>query len=254
MDTLSSLPPVDIAWLIDRRRLVRWLWIIMAVLIAAGFAGQISRFLLGHGSLGGLVQRFDLDEEQNIPTFFSVCLLMGAGLILTLIATDRRVRQAPGAAHWRWLAIGFFFLGTDEFAGIHEQVGALIDAVFGRQHGLFEASWVIAGLGIVAVVGGLYLPFLFKLPLRTRVAFIVAGAVYVGGAVGMEMIESLHRERAGRDFIGVILNTFEEGLEMAGVILFIDALLRFCTAERIIVSIRTRETGLPAPTDSAGDL
>lgn len=66
---------------------------------------------------------------------------------------------------------------------------------------------------------------LVDLPARTPWLFFVAGAIYVGGALGMELVEGMtfhagfRRVRRQR----VMLNSIEESMEMIGVVIFIRA-------------------------------
>jgi hypothetical protein len=53
---------------ITPRTLIRVLFACMALLVVFGLAGQVSRFLLGHDYLLGLLPKFDLDAENNVPT------------------------------------------------------------------------------------------------------------------------------------------------------------------------------------------
>ena len=73
-----------------------------------------------------------------------------------------------------------------------------------------------------------FLPFLLRLPRRTAVAFAVAAAIYLGGALGTELVEGWWREGHGhRNLTYHLLVSTEEGLEMLGVICFINALLAY---------------------------
>ena len=70
----------------------------------------------------------------------------------------------------------------------------------------------------------MFFPFLWSLPAGTRNAFIVAGCIYVGGAVGVEIIgEPMDEDAMTYNLTTVV----EEGMEMGGVILFLAALLRY---------------------------
>jgi hypothetical protein len=44
------------------------------LLVVASIGGLIAKFGFGHGSLKGLVRLFDLDGEENIPSYFSLLL------------------------------------------------------------------------------------------------------------------------------------------------------------------------------------
>src|SRR5690606_13384436 len=87
-------------------------------------------------------------------------------------------------------------------------------------------SWTIPGAVVAAFVGGSFLPFLQHLPRRTSRLFIAAGALYLGGAIGIELATEPMAELDLLDTLEYNLTTVaEEALEMAGVILFLHALL-----------------------------
>jgi hypothetical protein len=81
----------------------------------------------------------------------------------------------------------------------------------------------------VLLVGLADLPFLAALPAPTRGLFIVAGAVYVGGAVGMELVEGYVVEdyHGTENLAFIVASTVEEGLEMVGIVIFIRALMGY---------------------------
>jgi hypothetical protein len=69
------------------------------------------------------------------------------------------------------------------------------------------------------------------LPKSTRREFLTAGALFVGGAVGLELLAGRYSEIHGVDnFIYSLHVTLEEGLEMLGVWVFIRALVRYIHA------------------------
>lgn len=73
-----------------------------------------------------------------------------------------------------------------------------------------------------------YLRFLAALPARTRNLFLLAGAIYVAGALGVEMIGGRHAFVFGRyNFAYTMIATLEEFLEMLGILLFVQALLSY---------------------------
>ena len=71
-----------------------------------------------------------------------------------------------------------------------------------------------------------YLRFVWKLPKEARNRFIVAGALYLAGALGVEMYGAREAELHGTATITYsVLYMIEELLEMLGVVLFVYALL-----------------------------
>lgn len=100
--------------------------------------------------------------------------------------------------------------------------------------------WVPVGIVAVVVVALCYTKFLLALPRRSLMLFVLSGAVYISGSVGVEIAGALHVIRRGRsqDLVYVALYTIEETLEMAGIALFLFALLKYAESE--IGSIRLR--------------
>lgn len=67
-----------------------------------------------------------------------------------------------------------------------------------------------------------------RLPARTAFLFVVSGAVYVGGAIGFELIGGYYAKANGVENLTYsMISTVEESLEMSGVIVFIYALLKY---------------------------
>jgi hypothetical protein len=164
-----------------------------------------------------LLQLFDLDEENNLPTWYSEILLLTAWIFLWLCARKKRAHGDPWVYHWRGLTVGFLLMAVDEIASVHEAINSMI-----------EMSWAIpAGIGVL-VIGVAYVPFLLHLPRRTALSFMLAGAVYVAGAVGLEILGNAMAGKGLRDTLAYRMSTMvEEGMEMLGLILFISALLHY---------------------------
>ena len=81
---------------------------------------------------------------------------------------------------------------------------------------------------VAAVVFAAYVRFLASLPASTAVGFIVAGAVYVGGAVGVELATEPYLYNDELDTLGYNLWTaVEEAMEMGGVLYFLSTLKRY---------------------------
>ena len=73
-----------------------------------------------------------------------------------------------------------------------------------------------------------YLQFVWRLPKFTRNGLIIAGACYVGGALGMELFGGMLAESKGFDAISYIfVMSIEETLEMVGIATLIYVLLRY---------------------------
>lgn len=177
----------------------------------------------------GFVPLFDVDHEKNIPTFFSVVLLLIAALLLAVITRLKQNQSAPHASKWAILTAGFMLMAFDEAFQAHENLVAPVKALLGNGNlGIFYFAWVIPGIAVVVTLGIFFLRFLLYLPASTRIRFIVAGLLYVGGAIGFELIGGRYAELHSELTLTYnMIATVEESLEMTGVIVFIWALLMY---------------------------
>ncbi len=175
---------------------------------------------------------FDVDEEESFTNWFSTIILFIASVLLFLIARIKKNDQDPFKNHWYGLAWGFGLLSMDEVAGLHETLNTVTDF-----------AWTIPGAFIVLVVFLLYLKFILHLPKPTSTLFCIAGSIYVGGSVGVEHLADYYVEAFEMDNFGYqIFTAVEETLEMLGVVIFIQALLKYLMSilknrDRVLIRI-----------------
>jgi len=217
----TSKVPIDpwaITWLLS---------LAAAMLVAISLGMQLYRLALHREHVFGLAM-MSLDRENNIPAFFSTVLLLIAAALLALIATLERKHREFDASKWAILAAGFVLMSVDEAVSLHEHLINPMRHLLGGKHlGLLYFAWVVPGIALVAALGVFFLPFMFRLPRRTAIAFALSAAIYLGGALGVELFEGAWREGHGhRNAVYHALVTLEEAMEMAGVIFFINALMR----------------------------
>jgi hypothetical protein len=163
----------------------------------------------------------DLDVERSLYTWASTLLLAAASYLLILIGLDRFDDDQPFAYHWLFLGILFLGLSADEALSIHELIsGVLSDHAPG--HGVRYFAWAAPAL-VVALAGlVLYVPMLMSLPVRDRMWLLAAAAVFLSGAVGMEMAAGVAVEAYGLgSFRYHVLANIEEALEGLGVLILI---------------------------------
>ena len=195
-------------------------------LVLASIAGQLLFFMTGN-KLYGLILLFDIDAEYNIPTFFSMLLLLFAALLLSVITILERRRTASHVFHWAILSFGFLFMAIDEVVAIHERLVNPLRRLLGTGNlGIFNFAWVIPGIALVLVLALFFLKFWLRLPAKTRLTFLMAAVIYIGGCIGFELIGGHYAELNGiHNLTYSMLTTVEESLEMTGVISFIWGLL-----------------------------
>jgi hypothetical protein len=179
-------------------------------------------------------QLFDLDEEQSFGTWFSVVILLFSGFLLLIHAREQRAAGNRWHSRWTLLGYGFLLLSLDELVGLHETLNTAMAK---------DLSWVVPGAGAAALVGSAFIPFLRGLPGRTALLFLGAGALYLAGALGVESATEPMEYLGLLDTLAYNLTTaLEEALEMAGVILFLHALLAHLAfpLEAVTVDLQVR--------------
>lgn len=213
--------------LLDRGTIVRVLTATSCFLLIASIAGQVLKYGFGHKRAYGLTPLFYVDLEGNIPTFFSGILLLLASLLLAFITVLKRASQDAYSRHWAILSLILLYMAVDETCHLHEMLHKPGKWVLGpHAHAIFTYAWIIFGIGMVAAVALSYFKFFLHLPPQTQRQFFTAAAVFLSGAIAIELVESYYHGLYGdQTFLYSMFATVEEGLEMAGVIIFINALM-----------------------------
>lgn len=231
-------------------------------LIAAVTAGHVLSRLLyfARGQESSLTNVLNFGEESSIPTVASTAGLLAAALAAWLITADARAARTRLAWSWSFVAACLTFLAFDEGAALHDRLTFPVQRYFDLQ-GVFYLGWVLPYLVLVLVVAALCLPLAAQLPWPTLRRLAGAGALFVGAALGLEMVEALViSDMAGagtavrdadlatisRTPLMVALVTAEEIGEMLAVALLLRALLLHLVVDRGVAGIRL-DAGVEEP-------
>jgi hypothetical protein len=182
-----------------------------------------------NGRIFELSNRFDLDDESSVPTWFSQFLLLAIGLVSGLAAYLQKER----AMRWVWGVVAFLgiTMSIDEIASLHEHSLQTIHVYFFDEAAptITENAWLLV-LPIILVFATMFGYVLYRyFPRRTSGLFILGGTIFLTGAVAVDALSDVTLSSA---FLQQgILVAIEESLELAGsaVVLYavIDYLERF---------------------------
>lgn len=160
-----------------------------------------------------ILRGFEFSNESNIPTWISSLYWAAfgvAGLLLALLATSHR---------WSFALLGAvgLFASLDEIAEIHERLEPVGAAIVPKGADL-GVSWVIPGALLALAVGLLLLRMVLRLPRRARAGIMIGGAVFLIGALGVELIWAMVMGVNSDQFslVFILFNIAEENLEMMG--------------------------------------
>ena len=243
--------------------------IILAVLMItlAGLAARFALYMWGEVEFLQPLRLFDVGEERSIPTWFESILFLLCSTLLAVVAVAKKQRNDRYSLHWGVLSVILLLLSLDEVASIHEAVGEQSERLLNYTTGITPGGaisffWVVPGAIFVFIVLLVYLRFLANLPQTTRRLFLFAGALFVLGALGIEMltaqvvssseaisgwIESASGGMIGQGSASAIptilkglQTSVEEMFEMLGLTAFVYALLAYISSYMEDVSVRVR--------------
>ncbi|MBU0580882.1 MAG: hypothetical protein KKA19_06865, partial [Candidatus Margulisbacteria bacterium] len=212
-------------------KIVKILVCIVILLVVLAVLSHLYRYLFNHGEERYLTQMFDMDVENNIPSWVSSLSLLLCSTLLFIISVAKRKLNDQFFFNWAFLSFLFILMSTDEMIQLHEQIISPLRNLF-HTGGFFYFAWVIPAVifGIIFLL--MYLKFLFSLDSKTRILFILSGIVYGIGAVGFEMIGGeFVFEFGNNNLFYSLLTTVEETIELSGIILFVYTLLNYLSTQ-----------------------
>ncbi len=167
---------------------------------------------------------FNLDKELNLPTFLSTLLLAVAAWAAMRVGLLRRRSLRTDSALWLGLAAVLASLAFDELVQIHERFILPVRGLFDSS-GIFYFAWVIPAIAVLIGLLPVGLKFIRRLDRGVRFLFVLAAVIYVGGALGMELVGGyLCTTRGCTDPAYVAGTIAEESAEMAGMLVLVHAL------------------------------
>jgi hypothetical protein len=207
------------------------LLVIIALLVLADIGSQLSLLMFDND-----LQKFDVELENNIPTWFSSTILLIGALLFSLIAALKWSGKDRFALQWTGLAVMLFLMSADETASIHEMFNMKALPMVNIDPDL----WIVIAAPALLGIGALYFRFFMHLPARTRNLMLLAAGIYFFGALGFEtiaindVVQVLYR---GYNAIYSLLTLIEETMEMVGVALLIYTLLGYIGREFRLVRV-----------------
>ncbi len=207
-------------------RLVTWLQALVIIILGLGVLREFIIAAVGTETVLKDLRHFSLDAERSMETWYETVTMAASALLLCVIAALSRFNDTANRWHWTLLAGIFFAMSIDSAVSFHEVTVAPLRNAF-HLSGIFYFSWVLLAAPLVAAVGLYFIPFLVRLPRQTAMRFIIAGSVFVGGALGTEFVCGYLATSVGMDStLYQVTAAGEECLEAIGMTIFVTALLR----------------------------
>lgn len=228
---LSTVPLHEVKIYLSPQKTIRFLLFVVFGLAIASLIGQFTLYFLPDYPLRDyFAELFDVGSEGNIPTLYSALALLFCAILLANIANVKKVAGDRYFHHWKALSIIFLYLSLDEVFSIHELLTSFLRSALNTSGFLYYA-WVIPGIILVVICLLAFLQFLTHLPTKINRLFLVAGTLFVGGGIGMEIVNGYYENfYSDQNLTYAFLTTIEEFFEMLGVVVFIYALLSYMSS------------------------
>ena len=225
---------------ISARNILLWLLLCLGVLLILHLFGQYLWHIQGliHPSI--YVDRFNMNEEISLPTWFASFLLLFVSVLMGA-AGSAKTQGRSAARYWKVLAVIFLFLSIDEGSSFHEVLSDPMRALLNIQSGWLYYAWVVPGaaLAIAAII--YFFRFWRNLPASVRSLVGLASFLYLSGALGVELLGTYYASAiGGYDFNYFLSVALEESLEKLGLIILIYALIRYLAQFKAVWSVTFR--------------
>jgi len=216
--------------ILDPQALSRAVWWAAAVVVTLGVLREIALPFIGGNTMLKNLRHFAFDSEHSLPAWLETVQMAAASALLAVRAALSHRLDPENRTHWSLLAIVFFALCIDESVSFHEVTMAPLRQTFNLS-GYLYFSWVLIAAPLVAAFGAYCIPFLLRLPPQVAVRFVIAGALFVGGAFGLEFVGGRLVSAGGFDQPAYkLVSTLEEILEITGMALFVTSLIQHLAA------------------------
>lgn len=135
----------------------RWIIVVLSarvgILAVAHGMGQYSVFVLNRAEAYGTIDRFHLDGEANIPSWYAALLLLACAVVFGLIPVAKRSERDPFARHWAEIALILLCMCADEGAQPHEMPTRPTRELADGAVGWLRSRWVVPGAILAPTVG-----------------------------------------------------------------------------------------------------
>ncbi|MEY3471021.1 MAG: hypothetical protein RLZZ223_371 [Candidatus Parcubacteria bacterium] len=193
---------------------------------------------LSYNSMSDPSRTFSVDQEANIPTWFTGAIALYLAMNAALIAS---AVKSQGKSSWAWRGISLMgiYIAMDEVAGFHELAIDPIRHNWDISPWLYQA-WVIPAMALVILISIIYSRFILRIPIYTKVYLILGALTYVTGAIGVEAIGGFVLSTQGLSDWYVELSHIEEFMEMMGLIIILYSVVEYARRDLKSMTIMLR--------------
>ncbi|WP_137681751.1 hypothetical protein [Aurantiacibacter suaedae] len=214
---------------VSPKAVARYLFASLGALVVLGTAADLWLATYPGPVTQEVLHRFSLVRDLSIPSWASSIVMLTCAIALSLTAWSESRTGSPFARGWWIISFAFFALSLDEIVMVHELSGIILQrAAPGVEElgGIFHYSWVLIAIPVVAFFAAIMFRWFLVLGRRTQMQFLLSGAIFLSGAIGLEMAgAALDAATSENGMTYFMLTSIEESLELLGISLFLLAIL-----------------------------
>lgn len=185
-------------------------------------------FYQQNGQIYELSNRFDLDDESSVPTWFAQAVFLSiatAAWLASALETNKKPRQL-----WRVIALVGLIFSVDEISGLHERVLQTVHVAFFQDNSPTQSdnAWLVLAPVLMAAAAWLGWAMWRAFPRRTFMIFAAAGLTFVSGAIVVDLLTTTSPRET---FLNQgMLVGIEEGMELVGSVVGLYAIIDYLEA------------------------
>lgn len=202
--------------------------LLFGILIVAALGLAREAFVMALGLETPLrdLRQISLSEEQNLSSWYTSLLMTMASVLAWLAAICVTGVPAATRRFWRVVAILMLLCSIDETVSFHE-VGTLLLPNAAAISPFLRFAWVVFAVPVLAFLGIWCLWSMRHLPSRLWWRLMASAAVFLTGAVGLELIDGAVLVHWGETSLAYRIGyVTEDILEMLGLVIFILAVFQ----------------------------
>lgn len=217
-------------------RVVRWCWATLAFLVLLSAAALAIEEAADVRALGRIRTFFALRDENNLPNWWATVLLLGSAALCAMLSVNGEVVEKD-TRRWVQLSATLVLMSLIEATQLRESLLRPAREVLNTSGVLYYPWVILGGIAVVAAIAH-FLPFVRSQAPVLRNRIILSGAVYVFGALVLEMVggEIVSSDRG--DLAFVVVQELEEIAELTGLTLLVTGLLRALSESSIKLDLR----------------
>lgn len=203
----------------------RFVWIASLLILSLGAMHALLVGFAGMDPLDKGMKYLNLDAERTIISYYSASLMLVAALASLGVGLQGFHSGSRVAFYWLLLAVMMAYMSLDETVSLHENTSPSLRSA-GVTPGFLDYSpWVLIGVPVVIAVGLFFIRFLLMIDRRIAARLFLAGVLFVGGSLVVEILASLLMSREASEGLYRLTTIFEEGGEILGITLFTTTVL-----------------------------